>query len=186
MLRDSQNRGKMLLALNKAFLYLNCQPRIFRKVPQASLSVCTKNYAPVYKHGWMQNHKRTGPNSTLPRDPPHSTSRTSSRTQRGWFAGDGARGDSTRNSKATGREEREEEEEEATAAAGVRKGGRTPHLSWLSHPAGQVGGEDQEECGAQSQGLGAGAGSLLKNWKTRFPGKRSRVLSLEAPLKAQD
>lgn len=59
----------MLLALNKAFLYLNCQPRIFRKVPQASLSVCTKNYAPVYKHGWMQNHKRTGPNSTLPGEP---------------------------------------------------------------------------------------------------------------------
>ena len=33
----------MLLALNKAFLYLNCQPRIFRKVsPSVTESVCTQ------------------------------------------------------------------------------------------------------------------------------------------------
>lgn len=49
----------MLLALNKAFLYLNCQPRIFRKVsPSVTECVCTKNYTPVYKHSWMQKHTR--------------------------------------------------------------------------------------------------------------------------------
>lgn len=49
----------MPLALNKAFLYLNCQPRIFRKVsPSVAECVCTKNYAPVYKHSWMQKHTR--------------------------------------------------------------------------------------------------------------------------------
>lgn len=47
----------MLLALNKAFLYLNCQPRIFRKVsPSVTARVCTKNYTPVYQHRWMQKH----------------------------------------------------------------------------------------------------------------------------------
>lgn len=51
--------GEMLLALNKAFLYLNCQPRIFRKVsPSVTECVCTKNYTPVYKHSWMQKHTR--------------------------------------------------------------------------------------------------------------------------------
>lgn len=49
----------MLLALNKAFLYLNCQPRIFRKVsPSVAECVCTKNYTPVYKHSWMQKNTR--------------------------------------------------------------------------------------------------------------------------------
>lgn len=80
-----------------------------------------------------------------------------------------ARGDSTRNSKATRREEREEEEEEATAAAGVRKRGRrTPHLPWLSHPAGQVG-EDQEECGAQSQGPGSRGGVFVEKLENEIP-----------------
>jgi hypothetical protein len=57
MFCDSQNMGEMFLALNKAFLYLNCQPRIFRKVsPSVTECVCTKNYPPVYKHSWMQKH----------------------------------------------------------------------------------------------------------------------------------
>lgn len=49
--------GENVLALNKAFLYLNYQPRIFRKVsPSVTDCVCTKNYTPVYKHSWMQKH----------------------------------------------------------------------------------------------------------------------------------
>lgn len=67
------------------------------------------------------------------------------------------------------REEEREEEEEATAAAGVRKGGRrTPHLPLLSHPAGQVG-EDQEECGAQSQGRGGGGGVSVEKLENEIP-----------------
>lgn len=169
MLRDSQNRGKMLLALNKAFLYLNCQPRIFRKVPQASLSVCTKNYAPVYKHGWMQNHKLQGQTPLCPAIPalhvlhiqPHPAGVVR------WRWGQRRLHQEFQSHREGG--EREEEEEEATAATGVRKGGRTPHLPWLSHPAGQVGGEEQEECGAQSQGPGSVGGVFVEKLENEIP-----------------
>lgn len=136
----------MLLALNKAFLYLNCQPRIFRKVPQASLSVCTKNYAPVYKHGWMQKHKRAGPSSTPPCEP-HTPRPPHPSAPRGCGSLDTAGVGSTRNSRATGRGKGSWRKPPPPQGFGREE--------VLSHPTGQVG-EDSEECGAQTSGPGSG------------------------------
>lgn len=184
MLRLPEQGEKTLLALNKAFLYLNCQPRIFRKVPQASLRVCTKNYAPVYKHGWMQETpacRAQGPLDLLdPLDPraPHSTS-VHPAAPSAW------EGD-----RSTGRVERappgipEPQGRGRKAPQGFRRQGALPPL--LSRPDGRVGENREEPPGRTVRNLGASLGSLLNDLKARFTGQEPGVLSPRVPLQAQD
>lgn len=146
-------QGENVLALNKAFLYLNCQPRIFRKVPQASLRVCTKNYAPVYKHGWMQKHQRAGPK-------PHST-----RDLRAPCPAHPAAPSAREGVRSTGPEEwappriPEPQGGGRKPPQGFRREGALPPL--LSCPAGKVG-ENREEHGAHSQESGGKHGIFVE------------------------
>lgn len=171
MFYDSQSVGEMLLALNKAFLYLNCQPRIFRKVsPSVTECVCTKNYTPVYKHSWMQKHTRvhvktpqiglgtatTARESHSFRRTPRPVLHTQGGTLRGvFFAHPGAEPAggvvSTRNSRATGGGRRRKPPQR-----GGGWGSREPP-SWAS--------------GARGQGAGVGGGR----------GRRGRQIEAPAP-----
>lgn len=134
----------MLLALNKAFLYLNCQPRIFRKVsPSVTECVCTKNYTPVYKHSWMQKHTRvhvktpqiglgtatTARESHSFRRTPRPVLHTQGGTLRGvFFAHPGAEPAggvvSTRNSRATGGGRRRKPPQRGGGGAASPRAGR--------------------------------------------------------------
>lgn len=135
--------GKTLLALNKAFLYLNCQPRIFRKVPQASLRVCTKNYAPVYKHGRMQKHQRAGPKPRCSTRKSRAPSPAHPASPSAW---EGAR--STRPEERAPPGIPEPQGRGRKPPQGFRREGALPPL--LSRPDGRVGENREEPRGAQS------------------------------------
>lgn len=171
MFYDSQSVGEMLLALNKAFLYLNCQPRIFRKVsPSVTECVCTKNYTPVYKHSWMQKHTRVhvktpqiGLGTATAARGSHSFGRTSRPvlyTQGGALGGlfctPGCRAGrgvgSARNSRTTGGGRRRKPPQQGWGEEGRKAG--APELGERGAGPGAGGGQRSREEGAADRGPG--------------------------------